>query len=401
MEARRRRKRRNAARRRLSCSLAIIGLILLVGIVLFFVLRPKSPETIGHSTITLNLRIDATVIRDEVSYEADNNYNRVIFYANEGDRLQSGELVARVFRWGYTDDLMQALYDVQARILSLQQESLKGISTPEIGQINASIIALLNEARATLSGNGTKTLLQIENDLVSLMRQRRYLYEEKTQATEELLRLYREEEEKTRAVMEWAKDIVAAEGGIVSFYFDGNEQALNMDKLDMVTATLISRIQKKSAYVSASSTGARLYRIIDDSKWCIAFLTKAKEPQRLVEGESYTVTFKGYEQSQFRGKAKMVKLSESYVLNIIEFEGNMGDFISIRNIKATIKQDFTGLSVPEKAITMRDGLAYISIMQGGQKTLVNVDVLGIQDGVAVIRAKDSASLAEGQEIFIP
>jgi pyruvate/2-oxoglutarate dehydrogenase complex dihydrolipoamide acyltransferase (E2) component len=50
---------------------------------------------------------------------------------------------------------------------------------------------------------------------------------------------------------------------------------------------------------------------------------------------------------------------------------------------------------------MRDGLAYISIMQGGQKTLVNVDVLGIQDGVAVIRAKDSASLAEGQEIFIP
>ena len=96
---------------------------------------------------------------------------------------------------------MQALYDVQARILSLQQESLKGISTPEIDQINASIIALLNEARATLSGNGTKTLLQIENDLVSLMRQRRYLYEEKTQATEELLRLYREK--RKRRAQSW------------------------------------------------------------------------------------------------------------------------------------------------------------------------------------------------------
>jgi hypothetical protein len=296
---------------------------------------------------------------------------------------------------------MQALYDVQARIILVQQENLKGIATPEIDVINASIITLLDEGVVHINGDGGKSLLQIENELKTLMRQRIDLYNDKTQATEELIRLYKEEEEKTRAVMEWAKDIVSAKGGTISFYFDGNEQALNMEKLDMVTATLISRIQKKPAYVSASSQGAKLYRIIDDSKWCIAFLTKAKEPQRLVENENYSVTFKGYEQTPYQGVADIVKLSESYVLNIIRFEGNMGDFLSIRNVKATIKQDFTGLSVSQKAIIMKDGVAHINVMLNGEKTLVAVEIMGIQNGIAVIRAKGAENLAEGQQVVIP
>ncbi|NLB61846.1 MAG: hypothetical protein GX802_05445 [Clostridiales bacterium] len=396
----RRRKRRNIVIRPRfwGCLSIFLGLIALG---LFFLLRPKAPQTIGYSTVSLDLAVNTTVIRDEVSYETESNYNRVIFYANEGDTLKTGDLVARVFRWGYTDDLMQALYDVQARIILVQQENLKGIATPEIDVINASIITLLDEGVVHINGDGGKSLLQIENELKTLMRQRIDLYNDKTQATEELIRLYKEEEEKTRAVMEWAKDIVSAKGGTISFYFDGNEQALNMEKLDMVTATLISRIQKKPAYVSASSQGAKLYRIIDDSKWCIAFLTKAKEPQRLVENENYSVTFKGYEQTPYQGVADIVKLSESYVLNIIRFEGNMGDFLSIRNVKATIKQDFTGLSVSQKAIIMKDGVAHINVMLNGEKTLVAVEIMGIQNGIAVIRAKGAENLAEGQQVVIP
>lgn len=141
--------------------------------------------------------------------------------------------------------------------------------------------------------------------------------------------------------------------GKVSFYFDGFEQALNAQKLDMITSDLVSRALSGTGAGSSPEDGsALLYRLVQDGEWYCAFLTNAYDPLRVVEGEAYSVVFDGFS-ATYSGIALAPVISGSKVVNILKFSMELGPFMGVRSIKANVSIEASGIKVDEDALRVQ------------------------------------------------
>jgi len=325
--------------------------------------------------------------------------DKIIFDVKEGQAVENGTQIAQVFKWGYQDETMQTLLGAQRDILSNQLSKIEGIVKPELEQITRSIDETLANIRLTLSGQTTADMLTLEQELKSLLQQRSEILKNDIQSDQTLDDLYEQEKLQLENWSSWKRDIINDAGrGLVSFYFDGYEQVLNTEKLDMVNADLIKNILRGVSTTSniTSETERTLYRLVNQNDWYIAFLTDASDPLRLVANEEYVVVFEGYYDQPYNAVAMEPIVSDNQIVNLLKFNQDMGALIGVRVAKATIKKDVSGLEIPLKAISVVDGVPQVKVNAGTQTVEVPIDVLAVNDQHAIIRSKEPNQLSAGQ-----
>ena len=377
---------------------AVIGLLVLF-------IPGRSWGVVSYGSFGTNRDVSTAIIRDEESITVE-KYDKLIYLAKEGEHVDIDAPIAQVLKWGYSDDMMQSLLQIESEIYRKQSELMSGVSDADLGSINASITVVLRSIRESVMQNSGKDLLDLELELKRLLSERSQRLKDKVYASEELSSLYAEEEIRQTQISQWSSSIVATKSGKVSFYFDGFEQALNAQKLDMITSDLVSRALSGTGAGSSPEDGsALLYRLVQDGEWYCAFLTNAYDPLRVVEGEAYSVVFDGFS-ATYSGIALAPVISGSKVVNILKFSMELGPFMGVRSIKANVSIEASGIKVDEDALRVQKnsegiyGSPYIEIDMGDSKAVVEVDVLGIEGGKAIIRPKEG-SLAEGQRFVKP
>lgn len=343
----------------------------------------------------LEMPIQGVVIRDERSISTE-KYSRVSYAVEEGTRVFPDTLVATVYKWGYNDEMAQSLASVRADIYNKQMEILDGIEYPELTVLELSI-KQKEEAIQSCAMEGAGSMLTLEKELKALLQERENYLRNAVQPTEELTALYSQETDKLAQISSYATDVTATEEGVVSFYFDGYEEALNAGKMDTVNAELI-RSAAKGGGGEASSTGdTKLYRLINDTQWYVAFVTDVQDPLRVVEGKQYTLVFDGYADNLYVGTALAPTVFDTGVLNVIQFNISIDALISVRTAKAVLSMNAQGFKVPNKALSIKDGVAGIEITEDGQSRRVEVDVLASDTETAVIQAHGTGQLFEGMK----
>lgn len=378
---------------------AIVAIILLAAVLL---ISNRKSGDIQNGELTMTLDVNAVVIRDEICVTTE-RYDRITFEVLEGSYVEAGTPVAEVYQWGYNEDLMQSLLSVQSKILSVQLEQLSGVDNQTLSTMNSQIESKILEIRNAAMEKSSADMLSLENELETLMQQRNDYLRQTVQATEQLNELYLEEQTKKSHIAEYSSSVSAASPGLISFYADGYEQVLNEAKLDMVNADLINSVLK-GASVSSSSAATEnlLYRLTDREHFYIAFVTKGSSPQRLVEGEEYTVRFEGYYASDYTGIALAPIVAEGSVVNIIEFNQDIGALVDVRTIKAEIIKSSSGALVPLDALVMKDDLAGLQIKAGDSEQRIEVEVLASNEEYAIVRSSaGEATLSAGMTFVKP
>ncbi|MBS5879688.1 MAG: hypothetical protein KIC63_06100 [Clostridium sp.] len=84
--------------------LALMLVAVTVAVVLL--LSDSGGGTLETGTMRMELAVKGIVIRDEMSVTVD-KYDKVMFQTAEGAESYEGMPIARVFKWGYSDDMMQ------------------------------------------------------------------------------------------------------------------------------------------------------------------------------------------------------------------------------------------------------------------------------------------------------
>jgi putative membrane fusion protein len=378
----------------------IVFLLLAAIAIPLIVLGSRGVGTIENGAIKLSMPAECILIRDEVSVSTE-KFDKIIFKVPEAQETESGTLVAQIFKWGYNDEIMQSLLNVQKEILAQQMAQLEGIENPDLTQLNGEIDALLSDIRSVTMEGEPKDLLDLEWALKELMQRRIDYLKNSVQATETLSSLYAEEQNRIAQIEEWKSDIVTAGSGLVSFYFDGFEQVLCADKLNTLNADLIKRVLKGSKSTAAGSAD-NLYRLINSEHWYCSFITPSAEALRLAEDEEYTVVFEGYYDRPYIGRALRSSVSGNDVVNILEFEQDIGPLYSTRIADCVLYKEVQGLKVPLKSIDIKNGLPGINIKNNGGSEWIEVNVLAADDENAIISASDNArTLTPGTEYIKP
>ncbi len=378
--------------------LALMLVAVTVAVVLL--LSDSGGGTLETGTMRMELAVKGIVIRDEMSVTVD-KYDKVMFQTAEGAESYEGMPIARVFKWGYSDDMMQSLITVETQIYEAQTALLSGVENANLANIELQIAQKRLAIRTRLLG-GEGDLLTLENELASLLAQRKEYLRNTVQPTEALSALYAAEQTKQEQLASYVTEVTASGAGVVSFYFDGYEQALNYDKLGMLNPELISNALKNTANMAGGSAENLLYRLVNPNRWHVAFLTGKNEPLRTLAGAQYTVQFEGVPDKLFTAAALEAAVYDGGVVNLLEFTEPIGALLNARTVNATVSMEASGLLVPLDAVAMHDGAAYIMLRTGGEEHEVAVNILAKDEGNALIQTKDAANpIAAGQRYVKP
>lgn len=381
--------------------IVLIGVI--IGGILIAQARKRNAE-IQFGSIDADLEVSAAVIRDEMIIMTE-QYEKALFQVVEGEVVNNDQLIVQLYKRGYQDDTMITLLNLQKNIYAYQLQLLGGEVPAELAEINANIAALEEQIRAIAREESDLDMLTLEQSLKGLQGERAQLLAGLVEADGTLGAMYDEEASHIATQNSWKLDIRNTAGtGVVSFYFDGYEQVLSVNKLSTINSALVNSVVSGNNTSATTSTTSQepLYRIINNTHWYIVYVTKSNEPMRLVAGETYYVTFGDYSDTVYTATARATIVSESSVVNILEFSADIGKLIGTRVVNATVSKSAQGLVVPISAIEIVDGIPCITVSYGDTPLRVEIEILSKDEKRAVIRARnESDTLVAGQKFVKP
>lgn len=381
--------------------LILVGFIALIAVIANAL---KKTGEIEFGSLGADMEVSAAIIRDEKVIMSE-PYEKITFDVVEGETVNNDQVIAQLYKRGYQDETMVSLLNLQKQIYDYQTQLLGGQVPQELIDLNSSIKTVELQIRAVSRGQSTLDMLNLEQTLKELESQRVALMQSIVTPDTTLTQLYTELNSQQSVMSGWKRDIKNTSGtGIVSFYFDGYEQVLSVNKLSTINSALVKTVVNggNTANNASSTSEVPLYRIINNTHWFIAFVTSSKDPMRLAEGEQYSVLFQDYSDQQFVATARASTVSENSVVNILEFNTDIGKLIGTRTVSATISKSAQGLVVPLSAIEIVSGMPGINIVYGDNVFRVEVDILAQSDRKAVIRAHNASdNLTAGMKYLKP
>lgn len=371
----------------------VVALAAAAGVVAL-ILNSGGRGTLHSGTMLSEIDATAVIIRDEVCVSVE-KYDRLDFSVNEGENVYEGQTVATVYQWGYTDDMLQSLIGVESEVYARQSEQLAGIENDDLSSMELQIEQKRISIRSVVMGGSGDDLLTLQKELATLLEARQTYLKASIQPTEEITALYETEATRLSQLDSYRTDVASAGNGRVSFYFDGYEQILNIDKLDTLNASLISSVAAGSSDLLGGSSSNLLYRVINPDRWYIALVTPRSEGLRLYGGATYLVEFTDAGTTK-AATAMTPVVSEGGVMNMAEITEDIGSLISTRQAGVKLTAQMQGFIVPLSCVSMKDGIASITLEGDSGNYSVEVDVLAVNgDEACVVSAEASGALADG------
>ncbi|MBO4848968.1 MAG: hypothetical protein J5586_07450 [Clostridia bacterium] len=391
-----RRKKRRKTKSRISPGLiaVICGLVAVIGVLLFVLLYHGREEITERDSMLFSLYgQSAVIIRDETVY-LSSEYNRLDYLQEEGASVSPGDRLAAVYKLGYSDELMQSLLSAREDVYMAQMERLGSTKDARLDEMNEGIAALKDRAEDCVMRKSGEDLETVFRQLDAALKERMEYLRNKVQETETLRALYQAAEDRETLIGTWTEEVSSTVSGAVSYYFDGYEQAMNAEKLGMLSGDLVKRALSDSASSGASDDRTRVCRVVNRNEWYAAFLTKADELTRLAGGMEYRVSIAGY--GEYTGVALEPIISGKQVVNIIKFTDDIGDLIDVRRAKIDVDASAAGIKVKSRAIIVENGEYYLELLYSDAHVRVKVDVLAEGEDYVIVRPHDSGdTLSEG------
>ena len=179
---------------------------------------------------------------------------------------------------------------------------------------------------------------------------------------------------------------------------------LNASQLSVINAALINNVVSGGNTVTSSDSSSEtpLYRMVSNTHWYLAFVTDGDSPSRTVAGEVYNVVLDDYSDQVYLATAIAPVVTASSVVNILEFNTDLGDFLSIRSVNITVTKTANGTIVPNTMVGYDQGQPYVLVKNGDSVVQVKVDVKAADEQNSVIEAQNAAqTLQSGMRVQEP
>ncbi len=378
----------------------IIGVIIAAVVVsLILIFRGQPTAAVEWASIEYNADFYMLVVRDEVVYEAK-DYGKTSFIATEGERVEVGDPIVEVYEWGYNDDTISKLLDLQKTILNYEIDvSREGIIDEKLNEINSRIEKKAEDIQHAVFDNRPEELLEFEREMEALLQERMMYLRSVVVPNDQLREYYSEEQVLLEQIAGWRSAVNANESGIVSFYFDGCEVVMAKENIGSFTKVIIQEIEQGKTIETPEhdQTKAPLYRVVNENEWYVVMLSE-KSIHEMHVGNNFSLVFEDYWETQYSGvvvDATKLEENEGFVYTIM-IQDNIGPLLGERRVLAKVYNVQEGMRVPVSCVKSADEIDYVETADG---ELVPVFVIADGEEYLFIQTyQDQASLEIGQLI---
>ncbi len=370
----------------------VLAFIAAAAAVYIFLIAPGGAAELEYGALGFEKDINAAIVRDERIINAE-NYSKLNFLVNEGERVDAGQKVVEVYVWGFNESVLQELLALQQEIKEYQEETLRDVtSNQELNALNSAVITAAQQARDAVRTGGTGDLLAIERTLKDSMERRRQFLKDTVNTDPTLTERYAEETAKVEQLENFKRDYLAEDSGMVSFYFDGYESLFSPGELPNLSVDSLTRLFRGTLQKPvAPRAETPLYRLVDSQHWYCVFGASRNERVSISEGMTVSIAFEGYNDKPYQGTVASVAVNNDQgAVYVLEMSEDLGPFLAVRHVKATLKQDFEGIKAPASAITELDGTPYIRVRENNGVIEIPVRVLYMDEREAIVESLDAA-----------
>lgn len=392
--------RRRKRRVRVGPVFLLIGLVVGVIALISLIVRSFS-GVIGNETILFAKEsVSAVIIRDEEIFQTE-ALGSAEYLVDEGEVVPMGKEVAKVYRSGNNENLLQQLYNVQQEIYDYQiNTKWQDVVNVELTLIQERIAVKYKEI-----ADGRKTqqsdvdLLTMQRELTELLNERTTFLRESTQPDSKLNDWYQSEQTIREALSNAQVTLTANATGRISFHLDGYESVLRTDTLELITAADINDTLSRQdmSSILANRELRSVYRIVQPDRWYLAISTSRSDNYVMAVGNSYQIQIVGQDQTYPAEVIRAVRESSSGSLYILQVMADVQPVMNIRSCQINISGQFSSLTVSKRAVIFdEDGNASIDVGGGGN---VPIEVISESEDKYVFRS--NTALQPGQHVNSP
>ena len=343
--------------------------------------------------------VDAVIVRDE-EIISSKQVSRLEYIAQEGTLVASGDPVMYVYSLEYSEKLIRELNNVRKNIQTYHNILLGNEidSTLEVYDLTVKqkALDLKNLIRRNTSGNFLSLVSQLED----AMDERRAYMSATMRSDTKLIKYYDEEKQKVSAIDAWRNTMLAREEGVVSFYLDGYENDLTLEKMPEFT---IEKMRKVLMGEKLSETGLRdevnVARIVNQNNWSLIVLADDGK-WNPVNGQTYSFQMVGFEDLLYTGTVKSVQKMGDSVMAQLDITDPIGPLMYQRSGKAAIGANLSGLRVPTKAIVKQNGQTGVLLYDVPGGTFIPVEVLSEDKNETLIMPLVEGVISGGSRVLI-
>ena len=336
-----------------------------------------------------------------------NGMTMIEYAVEEGQEVERGKQVCTVYTSGFSTSELTKLENYRTQIKNYHKQLLANETTADakLNSLESVILARAVEMQALVQG-ARGNMINQEALLKEAMQNRQAYLKLKYPDDQKLTRYYEDENTQAQRISSWTKQFSAQRAGLVSFYTDGYETALNMNTwLDYDPQQVRSMLRKAPEDPNRARNAVDIYRLVGTDSWSVLMLADEKDWTPM-EGQIYQLVIESFDNMVVQAKVVSFILSGGEMLvrlSILNPESSIENALYIRECRVSLGEtSANSLCVPDSAVMQENGINYVAIWYEDWNSWarVEVNILGEnkQDKTLTITPRNPGQLSVGMRV---
>jgi hypothetical protein len=336
------------------------------------------------------------IVRNESVFQQE-NVSDVSYMAEEGSAVSRGDPVCTVYSTGFSPRELERLQSYRTQIKDYHKVLLDASTTPDsqLARLETMVMQRAQETQALVRG-ASGNLLNQEQLLKEAIANRHSYLKQKYIDDTKLTRLYDNENSQLQRIETWTKQFAATDNGIVSFYTDGFEGALNSTNYhayspQQVRSMLAGEIPQAAARPKNASD---IFRLVRQYDWGALMLADDLSWNPVV-GDQYRMLIESFESTTVRVTVESVTRSGGEMLVRLKADSAIEPILYTRSARVQLSKSVITYAVPASAIINQDGVIGVVVQYKEGPYLVPIEVVSQDATQAHVVPVYSGHLYEG------
>lgn len=384
----------------------IVLVVLVLVFAAFAIVRLTAPGQVDFALVqagSMSSRFtgDAVIVRNEI-VETHEGVSQIDYIAKEGELLERSKPVATVYDSGFSARELKKLNDYRSQIKE-KQKSLMGNVANDSHMLNllSQVTERGMEVQSMVQSN-SGDLVKQEELLQQVIEDRQIYMRQKFKEDPKLNLLWEEEAYQLNRISNWTKQYYSNSQGLVSFYSDGFETALNTNTYNQYSPTEVRKIYQGQIPQNGAQINRKavpIYRMVKQEPWVVLMLCNEQEWMP-VEGRTYKMLIESFDNIIVDATVESFTRSggELLVRLLVYDTSKLPSVMYMRSCKVQLGENVNSLSVPSRAIYQQNGRKGVVMSTQGGEYWTGVEVISDDGQTAYIIPENPGLLYEGVRV---
>ncbi len=316
------------------------------------------------------------IVRNESVFQQE-NVSDVRYIAEEATAVSRGDPICTVFTSGFSIRELERLQSYRSQIKDYHKVLLAASTTPDaqLARLETLVLERAQETQALVRGTHGNLLNQEQLLKEAIAGRHSYLKQKYIEDTK-LTRLYDNESSQLQRIETWTKQFTAVDNGIVSFYTDGFEGALNAASYQEYSPQDVRRMLSGQVpeITSRPKNAMDIFRLVRQYDWGALMLADDLGWNPVI-GEEYRMLIESFDSTTVPVTVESVTRAGGEMLVRLKADNAIEPVLYVRSARVQLSKSVITYAVPASALINQDGVIGVVVQYKEGPYLVPIEVV--------------------------